>query len=585
MSDQEEGEEMKKIIKTTSMTLALLLMTVLASSSVYAEITHTTSSHNFVSLIQNVEVGEENLNTAKSWIEYINAHEVFEGTSEKIESNAYFYKPYDTTAQKPLPVMTVSANPSDALPSVYEIANSKGLIDTVRIQHSSVGFARLKGKFRWDNTLTNTSLKAPTVIHDYPFQVDIYTHMKASGIRLTSKAAKDADTMNLYCYKGYAETIKVAMLPFNQEYVKWDKAGNNAIQYFNISNANNDVVNATKEDDDWDEGKLTIKALEEGNSSINVINQKNADIHKTINVKVFNKPEYELSASEINLAENAVVKPVSISAKNVGKDNEIRYKWVSSNPKIVEVTNENSNYPTFKTKEAGDAVITCTCNDEVTLNNSTEGAVNKKVTIHVKKDADLKNKIITSNNTYIANGDVIRSSREGDEVFVRVEEAGEEAVLSYESSNEKVCTVTRSNRRGYSFVITKKGRGLSRISVYVKNGKRIEFDYIAETDPSPVVDPYSSVVPNKVTLPKKPKFSLKCKKRKLTVKVKKDISKYNATKFEIQIKRGKKTVYKKNFQKTTLKTKKFKKGKYTVFIRTCNGVKNSAWCKKKVKIK
>lgn len=564
----------KNLLKKTMAVLTFALATLGTTFTINAKQEIHTSTHTFSSYSTNVEVGYTGVNYAKDWIKFINEHE---GIAEKIEGNAYFYKTYDGELQKPLPAITVSSGKA----TIGEITNGSGNVDAISIRDLGLGFNRLKGTFQWTDKLSNPSLPAPTKIKRYPFQVDIYSHVKATGMKITSNAVNDSDSIDYYCYEGDKDTVKVAVLPFNKDFVKWDKVGNNAIQYFTLGNSQTNIVNASSKDDDWDEGSVSFEALETGYSKVTLTSKYNKDATRAFNFKVYKKPSFSINYNEIDLANNVSLQPLKALSENLGENpkNNVTYKWSSSNPDIVEITNDTSPTPTIKTKAIGTAKLTCTFNDQVTTNNKTKEPVSKNVTVNVKKDSELKTNVVTSNGTYIKNGDTITSSKEGDEVFVRVEENNEEAALSYKSSNEKVATTKKATRSGYSFSIQKVSAGTAEITCMARNGKKITFKYVAEKSLSDIVDPYSNIKPSK------PKFKLSYKKHKLTIKIKKKPSAYKAKGFEIKIKRGKKTVIKTKWKKCTLKIKNLKKAKYTVYVRAYNGTKKSAWAKKKKKIK
>lgn len=81
---------------------------------------------------------------------------------------------------------------------------------------------------------------------------------------------------------------------------------------------------------------------------------------------------------------------------------------------------------------------------------------------------------------------------------------------------------------------------------------------------------------------KKPKFTISASKGSLKIKIKKKAGKYNASGFQIKVKRGKRTIINPTkWKKTSFKLKNVQKGKkYTIYIRTYKGKKKSAWVKK-----
>ena len=79
---------------------------------------------------------------------------------------------------------------------------------------------------------------------------------------------------------------------------------------------------------------------------------------------------------------------------------------------------------------------------------------------------------------------------------------------------------------------------------------------------------------------------MKIKKSTMYVKIKKKPSKYNATGFEIKIKRNGKTIIKSKWKKKKLKIVNVRKNcKYEIMIRTYKGKKKSKWTTVKKKVR
>ncbi len=564
-----------KRIRDKLVVVALLFFSIsLLAVSPAQAITTTTSEHIYTSYSLNIHNGQDVTLKSEDMVDYYNNNE--KGFLNTIERNAWFYK---TRGQ------FQSGNAINTKPlsdgagiNVYEIEDSDKLIPAVKIRGTSVGCTRISGMFEWRD-----NINPPTVIRKYPFQAVIYNHVNVKGLNIISNAINSTGNINYYLYEGSKENIVTNVIPFKSEYISWDKVHNNAIQFINVTNSNNQVAAVTNlSSTGWGASGFVLNGLKPGNATVRVVSSDDTSYGCTMNVKVLKKPKYSVSANEITLAKDVSVNDyVKAMVSDLDSNNKCSIKWTSSNPSLLEVKNNTSQVPILVTKGTGTATLKCEFTDLVAANNKGVNPTSFNIKVNVKDDKEIKNIIKTSNNTYIEEGDVITSQKEGDVVFIRVEEEGIEAVRSFESSDPNVCTVEPASRSGYSFQIVKKNAGTSTITVTSKSGKIVTFKYAASASVSDIVDPYSN------KKPLKPKFkSVKIKNKKIYITFKGKPSKYKAKGFQIKVKRGKKTVIKCKWYKTKLKITNIKKySKYVIYVRCFNGNRYSKWIKKTKKVK
>ena len=554
---------------------AFIVSLSLIYGSTIQAMTITTSPHTYTSYSLNIHNGQEVVVNASDMVAYYNTHET--GYLNTIEKNAWFYR---TGGQYGLgDAISTTPLSSGAGLTVYENEDGNKLVQSIRIKGTAVGCTRISGMFEWRN-----NIKTPTVIHKYPFQAVVYNHVNPKGLKIVSNAAGETGNINYYLYAGTSEKIVTNVLPFNSSYTTWDKVSNNAIQFINVvTNSNNSVATITNlSSTGWGASGFTLNGLKTGNSTVKVVSSDDTAYGCNINVKVLKKPKYSVSTNEITLAKDVSVNDyVRAMVSNLDSNNKCSIKWTSSNPSLLEVKNNTSQVPTLVTKGTGTATLKCEFTDLVALYNKGVNPTLFNIKVNVKDDTEIKNIIKTSNNTYIEEGDVISSQKEGDVVFVRVEEEGIEAVRSFVSSDTNVCTVEPTSRSGYSFQIVKKNAGTSTITVTSKSGKIVTFKYAASASVSDIVDPYSN------KKPLKPKFkSVKIKNKKIYITFKGKPSKYKAKGFQIKIKRNKKTVIKCKWYKKKLKITNIRKhSKYVIYVRCFNGNKYSKWIKRTKKVK
>ncbi len=572
---------MKKIKeKLTIATLLSLMILLLTARPIWA-MTITTSSHTYTSYSLNIHNGEEVVVKSSDMVNYYNLNEA--GFFNTIEKNAWFYR---TGGQNGLgnAIKTIPLSEGAGL-YIYELEDSSKLIPTIKIKGTSVGCTRISGMFEWRD-----NINSPTVIRKYPFQAVIYNHVNVRGMNIISNAKSNTGNINYYMYEGAKENIVTNVIPFKSEYISWDKVHNNAIQFINVTNSNNSVATVTNlSSTGWGASGFVLNGLKPGSSTVRVVSSDDTSYGCNINVKVVKKPKYSVSTNEITLAKDVSVNDyVKAMVSDLDINNKCSIKWTSSNPSLLEVKNNTSQVPVLITKGTGTATLKCEFTDLVAANNKGVNPTSFNIKVNVKDDKEIKNIIKTSNNTYIEEGDVISSQKEGDVVFIRVEEEGIEAVRSFESSNPSVCTVEPTSRSGYSFQIVKKNAGTSTITVISKSGKIVTFKYAASASVSDIVDPYSTnIVNNNAKKPLKPEFKrVKLKNKKIYITFKGKPSKYKAKGFQIKVKRGKKTVIKCKWYKTKLKITNIKKNsKYVIYVRTFNGNKFSKWVKRTKKVK
>jgi hypothetical protein len=569
----------KEKLGITFGTMIIALSLSLALANTVKAMTITTSDHTYKSYSLNIQSGEEELINASDIIKYLNSHE--EGYTNTIEENAWFYRTGNQNGIQP--AITTTALTDGAGLSVYEIADSNYFVKSIRIKGTAVGCSRISGLFEWRDVLTGT----PNTIHKYPFACSIYVHIPVSGIKVISNNVDDNTSgISYYTYVGNKDKFDINILPFNSSYLTWDKVSNNAIQNINTSTSDSKVVSLSDIGNyTWSNSKFSINGVKEGTATVKVSSQYDSSAVRNINVNVLTKPSYSVSDTELTLAKNTTVSDrIYSTVSNLGNMNKCDIKWTSSNSDIVEVENATTSKPTLITKAAGKVTLKCQFTDLVAKNNKSVNATTLSVTVNVKDDKEISNKIVTSNNTYIEDGDTITSKNEGDVIFIRVEEFGEEAGYKCQTSDTEVCKVSKSSRSGYSFQIEKKGVGTAIITITTNSGKTISFNYEASSGKSLVEDPYvKKIIDNNIKSKKilKPKFkSVKIKKNTLYVKIKKSAAKYNAKGFQVKIKRNGKTIINRKWYKKKLKLTNIKKhSKYVIYLRTFNGKKKSKWIK------
>lgn len=577
-----------KFGKILKISVILILMLYCCKTTKTQALTITTSNHTYNSYSLYIEKGEEKLISAKDLIKYVNAHE--SGYTNTIETSAWFYKTGSQSGFQP--AIKTTALTSGAAISVNEITDSNNLVQSIRINGKSVGCTRISGMFEWRDSITGKI----NTIHRYPFQFCVYVHMPVSGIKVISNGVSDnASGINYYTYVGSKDRFDINMLPFNSSYTSWDKVANNAIQNIITSTSDNKTVSfASVGNYVLSHSHFIINGIKEGEATIKVSSPYNVKAARSIKVNVLKKPTYSISEKELTLATNATTSDMIYSTvSNLGNLNKCNIKWMSSNTSLLEVKNDTTSKPTLITKGSGEVTLKCQFTDLVAKNNKSVNATTINIPVTIKDDKDIQNKIVTNNNTYIENGDTITSKNEGDIVYIRVEEFGIEAGYKCESSNNKVCTVSKTNRSGYSFQIEKKGEGTAQITLTTKSGKVFKFNYEATGENSQVKDSSDKKTKKSTAKPVKPAFkSIKVKKNKrdkkciMYIVIKKNAKKYKAKGFQIKIKRNGKTIIKRKWYRKRLKLVNVRKGsKYTICIRTFKGKEYSKWAKKTKKVK
>lgn len=560
---------MKKVMKT----LVLMVLSSLTLAVNVQALTSTTSSHTYGSSYStNIQKGEDKLINASELVNYFNTYE--QGFENTIDSRALFY------------TVGTEALTSGASLSYSTVSLNNYAYNSVRLTGTEVGCTRLKGLLQYSD-----DIKAPTVIERYPYQIGVYVHMPATGIKIINNGVDDNENgINYYTYVGSNDRFDTNVLPFSSSYVTWDKVSNNAIQKIQASTSNQDVAQISDMGNyDWSNSFVTVSSVKEGTAKINVNSTYNEKAARTIKINALTKPTYSVSKTEMTLAGESIIENrIHSTISNLGNLNKASVKWTSSDESVLSIDDETSLNPTLETGNPGKATLTCTFTDLVSQNNKSVSPTKINVNVTVKDDMQIENKIITAKNTLINDGDTIRAASEGNEIFIRVEEYGKEAGYKCDSSDTEVCEVLKPDNQIYSFLLRKKSEGTSRITVETTSGKIITFTYDSSSDEKGNDNQKattSSGVRKKQL--KKPQIkSLKIKKSTMYVKIKKKPSKYNATGFEIKIKRNGKTIIKSKWKKTKLKIVNVRKNcKYEIMIRTYKGKKKSKWTTAKKKVR
>lgn len=560
---------MKKVIKT----LVLMVLSSLTLAVNVQALTSTTSSHTYGSSYStNIQKGEDKLINASELVNYFNTYE--QGFENTIDSRALFY------------TVGTEALTSGASLSYSTVSLNNYAYNSVRLTGTEVGCTRLKGLLQYSD-----DIKAPTVIKRYPYQIGVYVHMPATGIKIINNGVDDNENgINYYTYVGSNDRFDTNVLPFSSSYVTWDKVSNNAIQKIQASTSNQDVAQISDMGNyDWSNSFVTVSSVKEGTAKINVNSTYNEKAARTIKINALTKPTYSVSKTEMTLTGESIIENrIHSTISNLGNLNKASVKWTSSDESVLSIDDETSLNPTLETGNPGKATLTCTFTDLVSQNNKSVSPTKINVNVTVKDDMQIENKIITAKNTLINDGDTIRAASEGNEIFIRVEEYGKEAGYKCDSSDTEVCEVLKPDNQIYSFLLRKKSEGTSRITVETTSGKIITFTYDSSSDEKGNDNQKattSSGVRKKQL--KKPQIkSLKIKKSTMYVKIKKKPSKYNATGFEIKIKRNGKTIIKSKWKKTKLKIVNVRKNcKYEIMIRTYKGKKKSKWTTAKKKVR
>ena len=546
-------------------TLVVMTLSSLTLAINVQALTSTTSSHTYGSSYSiNIQKGEDKLINASELVNYFNTYE--QGFENTIDSRALFY------------TVGTEALTSGASLSYSTVSLNNYTYNSVRLTGTEVGCTRLKGLLQYSD-----NIKAPTVIKRYPYQIGVYVHMPATGIKIINNGVDDNENgINYYTYVGSNDRFDTNVLPFSSSYVTWDKVSNNAIQKIQASTSNQDVAKISDMGSyDWSNSFVTVSSLKEGTATIKVNSTYNEKAARSIKINSLNKPTYAVSEKEITLKNDATVENrVYSTISNLGNLNKASVKWISSNTSVLNVKNDTSSKPVLEAGKPGTATLTCTFTDLVAKNNKSVNPTKINVNVTVKGNADIENKVITDKNTLINDGDIIKATKEGDEILIRVEEYGKEAGYKCDSSNTDVCEVSKADSQIYSFLLKKKSNGTSTITIETISGKKITFTY----DSISGNNEQQSISKKNKQL-KKPKIkSVKIKKNTMYVKIRKKPSKYNANGFEVKIKRNGKTIIKSKWKKKKLVNLK-KKCRYDIMIRTYKGKKKSKWTivKKKVK--
>lgn len=563
-------------------TLVVMTLSSMALVVTVQALTITTSNHTYGSSYSvNIQKGEDKLINASEMIAYLNKYE--NGYTNTIEPSAYFYKTGSPSG--PSPAVTMEPLTSGASVGFTEITESN-IVKAVKISGTGVGCTRMKGLFEWKDNQTKT-----TEIKRYPYQVGIYVHMPATGIKVISNGTDDNENgINHYTYIGSSDRFDTNVLPFESSYVTWDKVSYNALQTIQASTSNQDIAKISNVGShDWSNSFFVVNALKEGTATIKVNSTYNEKAARTIKINALTKPTYSVSETEMTLAGESIMENrIHSTISNLGNLNKASVKWTSSNTSVLNVKNGTSSKPVLETGNPGKATLTCTFTDLVSQNNKSVSPTKINVNVTVKGNADIENKVITDKNTLINDGDIIKATKEGDEILIRVEEYGKEAGYKCDSSDTEVCEVLKPDNQIYSFLLRKKSEGTSRITVETTSGKIITFTYdsISDEKGNDNQKATASSGVRKKQL-KKPKIkSLKIKKSTMYVKIKKKPSKYNATGFEIKIKRNGKTIIKSKWKKKKLKIVNVRKNcKYEIMIRTYKGKKKSKWTTVKKKVR
>lgn len=568
---------MKKVIKT----LVLMVLSSLTLAVNVQALTSTTSSHTYTNYSIDVQKGEDKLVNASDMIKFFNEHE--EGFQNTIDTRSTFYKTGSATGDSP--AVTMQPLTDGAYVDFSEIQNND-MVTAIRITGSGVGCTRMKGLFQYID-----DIKKPTIIKRYPYQVGIYIHMPATGIKVINSGASDNENgIDFYTYVGSIDRFDTNVLPFDASYLSWDKVSNNAIQKIQASTSNQDVAKISDMGSyDWSNSFVTVSSVKEGAATINVNSTYNEKAARTIKINALTKPTYSVSETEMTLTGESIMENrIHSTISNLGNLNKASVKWTSSDESVLSIDDDTSLNPTLETGNPGKATLTCTFTDLVSQNNKSVSPTKINVNVTVKDDMQIENKIITAKNTLINDGDTIRAASEGNEILIRVEEYGKEAGYKCTSSNTDVCEVLKPDNQIYSFMLKKKSEGTSTITVETTSGKIITFTYdsISDEKGNDNQKATTSSGVRKKQL-KKPKIkSLKIKKSTMYVKIKKKPSKYNATGFEIKIKRNGKTIIKSKWKKKKLKIVNVRKNcKYEIMIRTYKGKKKSKWTTAKKKVR
>lgn len=554
-------------------TLVVMTLSSLTLAINVQALTSTTSSHTYGSSYSiNIQKGEDKLINASELVNYFNTYE--QGFENTIDSRALFY------------TVETEALTSGASLSYSTVSLNNYTYNSVRLTGTEVGCTRLKGLLQYSD-----DIKAPTVIKRYPYQIGVYVHMPATGIKIINNGVDDNENgINYYTYVGSNDRFDTNVLPFSSSYVTWDKVSNNAIQKIQASTSNQDVAKISDMGSyDWSNSFVTVSSLKEGTATIKVNSTYNEKAARSIKINSLNKPTYAVSEKEITLKNDATVENrIYSTISNLGNLNKASVKWTSSNTSVLNVKNDTSSKPVLEAGKPGTATLTCTFTDLVSQNNKSVNPTKINVNVTVKGNTEIENKIITDKNTLINDGDTIKATKEGDEILIRVEEYGKEAGFKCDSSDTEVCEVLKPDNQIYSFLLRKKSEGTSRITVETTSGKIITFTYdsISDEKGNDNQKATTSSGVRKKQL-KKPKIkSLKIKKSTMYVKIKKKPSKYNAKGFEVKIRRNGKTIISTKWKKTKLKIVNVKKKcKYEIMIRTYKGKKKSKWTIVKKKIK
>lgn len=567
----------KKVIKT----LVVMALSSLTFAVNVQALTSTISSHTYTNYSIDVQKGEDKLVNASDMIKFFNEHE--EGFQNTIDTRSTFYKTGSATGDSP--AVTMQPLTDGAYVDFSEIQNND-MVTAIRITGSGVGCTRMKGLFQYID-----DIKKPTIIKRYPYQVGIYIHMPATGIKVINSGASDNENgIDFYTYVGSIDRFDTNVLPFDASYLSWDKVSNNAIQKIQAYTSNQDVAKISDMGSyDWSNSFVTVSSVKEGAATINVNSTYNEKAARTIKINALTKPTYSVSETEMTLTGESIMENrIHSTISNLGNLNKASVKWTSSDESVLSIDDDTSLNPTLETGNPGKATLTCTFTDLVSQNNKSVSPTKINVNVTVKDDMQIENKIITAKNTLINDGDTIRAASEGNEILIRVEEYGKEAGYKCDSSDTEVCEVLKPDNQIYSFLLRKKSEGTSRITVETTSGKIITFTYDSSSDEKGNDNQKattSSGVRKKQL--KKPKIkSLKIKKSTMYVKIKKKPSKYNATGFEIKIKRNGKTIIKSKWKKTKLKIVNVRKNcKYEIMIRTYKGKKKSKWTTAKKKVR
>ena len=449
---------MKKVIKT----LVLIVLSSLTLAVNVQALTSTTSSHTYGSSYStNIQKGEDKLINASELVNYFNTYE--QGFENTIDSRALFY------------TVGTEALTSGASLSYSTVSLNNYAYNSVRLTGTEVGCTRLKGLLQYSD-----DIKAPTVIKRYPYQIGVYVHMPATGIKIINNGVDDNENgINYYTYVGSNDRFDTNVLPFSSSYVTWDKVSNNAIQKIQASTSNQDVAQISDMGNyDWSNSFVTVSSVKEGTAKINVNSTYNEKAARTIKINALTKPTYSVSKTEMTLTGESIIENrIHSTISNLGNLNKASVKWTSSDESVLSIDDETSLNPTLETGNPGKATLTCTFTDLVSQNNKSVSPTKINVHVTVKDDMQIENKLITAKNTLINDGDTIRAASEGNEIFIRVEEYGKEAGYKCDSSDTEVCEVLKPDNQIYSFLLRKKSEGTSRITVETTSGKIITFTY------------------------------------------------------------------------------------------------------------